>query len=106
MKGRTVNMSKTNFSDKCQILGDLWLLYRGDIVGNEAWEDFFAYNDIALPMSYLISIDLVEAKDGASDYINETWDMFCEYIEIDAEEEYHSIAEAFDASSRPPLASE
>ena len=98
-------MSKTNFSDKCNILGDLWLLYREEAKNNESWEYFFSYNDLALPMSYLIAADLVEPKDGASDYIDETWDMFCEYIEIDPEGEYATIADAFEASSHPPLES-
>ena len=98
-------MNKTNFSEKCSILGDLWLNYREDIVGNEAWETFFAFNDISLPLSYMIDrgLALVSGDGQAEEYIDETWEMFCEYIEIDPEGWYQNIDEAFNASSRPPL---
>jgi hypothetical protein len=96
-------MSKTNFSDKCKVIGDLWLFYREDIRGNEAWEDFFGYNDIALPLAYLIASDIALPGEDAEQYINETWDMFCDYIGIDPDGKYSSIADAFDASPNEPL---
>lgn len=98
-------MNKTNFSEKCKILGDLWLYYREDAQQNESWRDFFDYNDIALPLSYMIAEDIaVVSGDGkAEEFIDQTWTMFCEYIEIDPEGWYTSIDEAFNASSRPPL---
>lgn len=100
-------MSKTNFSDKCKIIGDLWLFYREDAKQNEAWSDFFDYNDISLPLSYMLANDyaILNEESDATSYIEETWDMLCEYIEVDAEGEYHSIQELFDASDRPALES-
>ena len=94
-----------NFSDKCNVLGDLWLLYREDAKTNEAWDAFFTYNDVALPMAYGINegyVSLVE-NSGLEDYIDETWEMFCEYIDIDPSGEYANITAAWDASPNRPL---
>lgn len=98
-------MSKTPFSSKCLILGALWLNYREDAAANEAWSQFFSYNDIALPMAYMIAEDLVHlnSDSGADELIDETWKFFCEYINIDPDGEYNDIAEAFGASEQPPL---
>lgn len=98
-------MNKTRFSEKCSILGDLWLYYREDAARNETWGNFFMYNDVALPLAYMISQDLalVSGDGRAEEYIDETWDMFCEFIEIDPDGWYQNINEAFDASPRPVL---
>ena len=99
------NMSKTPFSNKCEIIGALWLNYREEAESNEAWKAFFNYNDMSLPMAYLLADGVViPGEDGdAFTLIDETWEMFCEYIEIDPEELYEDISVAFAASSRPPL---
>jgi hypothetical protein len=98
-------MSKTPFSNKCEILGALWLNYREEAETNEAWKEFFEYNDISLPMAYFIADGIVSPTDDGSAYIliDETWEMFCQYIEIDPEKMYADIAEAFSDSNRPPL---
>ena len=93
-----------DFSNKCEILGNLWLFYREDIQGNEAWEAFFEYNDIALPLAYMLMSELTSAvNDDGREYIEQTWLMFCDYIEIDPDGEYETISDAFEASERPPL---
>jgi hypothetical protein len=98
-------MSKTPFSNKCEILGSLWLNYREEARTNEAWESFFEYNDIGLPLAYFISDALVSPTDEDATFllIDETWEMFCKYIDIDPEDMYEDIAEAFGASKNPPL---
>jgi hypothetical protein len=98
-------MSKTPFSNKCDILSELWLGYREVAETNEAWQGFFQYNDVALPMSYMIAEGLVEpAADGEAErLIDETWVMLCTYIDIDFAGEYSSLAEVFEASPMPRL---
>ena len=71
-----------DFSTKCNVLGSLWAFYRDDIEGSEAWQDFFNYNDVALPLAYMIDngyATIIEHSEAPS-FINETWEMFCEYI--------------------------
>jgi chromosome partitioning protein len=64
------------------------------------------------PSLGLLTVNALTAADGvvipkedgdAFTLIDETWEMFCEYIEIDPEELYEDISVAFAASSRPPL---
>lgn len=71
-------MSNTNtaFSDKCNILSDLWLNYKGE----PEFADFIEYNDIGLPLAFSISHDIVAPTETATAYINEAWDLFLEAI--------------------------
>lgn len=98
-------MSSTPFSKKCDILGSLWLNYREEAETNEAWKAFFDYNDVALPLSYFIADGIVNPSDDgeAMRLVDETWELFCQYIDIDQEAMYEDISAAFAASSQPPL---
>jgi len=53
--------------------------YRED----EALEDFMDYNDIGLPLAYLISTDVVDISPKAEVYIDETWHLFLASLEIE-----------------------
>lgn len=68
----------TTDENKIRILADFYSKYRDD----EEMEDFFDYNDLGLPMAYLISEDLVSLKDKGNIYISETWALFLESLEI------------------------
>lgn len=54
------NMS-TTFSAKCEILSELWIKYRDE----ETLEDFFEYNDLSLPLAFLIAEQIVTDKNSA-----------------------------------------
>lgn len=98
-------MSKTPFSNKCDILSALWMFYRDEASKNEAWQQFFDYNDVGLPMAYGISEGLVApGKDGeVEQMIDETWVMLCNYIDVDFDGKYETIDDLFTASPMPPL---
>ncbi len=84
------------FSRKCVILGELRLNHRE----NEEWEAFFQYNDIALPLSYLISsgIAVPSGDQEAEHFVEETWRMFCRALGIDHRESYRDLADAIDVA--------
>ena len=69
----------TEFNNKVSILATLYALYNDD----EDMEDFFEYNDLGLPMAYLINEDLVSLKDKGILYIEETWKLFLDSLEIE-----------------------
>jgi hypothetical protein len=98
-------MYKMDFSTKCDVLGDLWAYYREDIQSSEAWLDFFKYNDVALPLAYCVDRGYVVMTEDSEAYsfVDETWEMFCEYINIPEDGEYANLTEAFAASDQPPL---
>ena len=97
-------MSKTTYSSKCEILGTLWAFYKD--TENEAWQEFFEWADVGLPLSYFVWQDYCTLKDSGKVTIDETWVTFCEMISIDADAKYTNLRSAFDASSNPPLEDE
>lgn len=67
------------FADKAGILGQLWIEFRGD----EDFTDFIEYNDLGLPMSYMVAEGLIkECSPTGEALIEETFVMFCELLEI------------------------
>lgn len=61
----------TTFSNKATILADLWLNYRDD----ENFKDFVGYNDLGLPLAYLLANGVVESNPIADKFVEETFDL-------------------------------
>lgn len=71
--------TSTTYSDKLAILADLWLNYRDD----PDFEDFVSYNDIGLPLSYILNEQIVESSPIAERFIEETFDLLLAGLEIE-----------------------
>jgi hypothetical protein len=94
--GRTT--MTTTFSDKCEILGELWMDYRED----QEFEDFIEYNDLGLPLAYMIASGVVVAPtDRAKDIIEETFDLFLGAMNI-KDTGFETLSDVFDQSVNPP----
>ena len=97
-------MSKTTFFDKTDILGDFWLYYRQDANKQEAWQEFFEWADVALPLSFMVSKGYADnATEEGIKMIEDTWLVFCEMIEIDPDAEFSTVADCFAASSHKEI---
>lgn len=75
-------MSETNttpFSNRAEILADLWLNYKGD----DEFKDFIEYNDLGLPLAYAISNNIVKTSNTAETFINETFELLLAGLEIE-----------------------
>jgi hypothetical protein len=72
-------ITTTLFSDKCQILAELWLKYRTD----PEFEDFLEYNDLGLPIAYAIANNIVKPTEMAERFVEETFDLFLAALEIE-----------------------
>jgi hypothetical protein len=72
-------MSTTKFENKCEILGELWMVHRKD----PEFQDFIEYNDLGLPIAYAISEGMVSKTPIAQQYIDETFDMLLVGLDID-----------------------
>jgi hypothetical protein len=71
------------FADKTGILGTLWIEFRAD----EDFTDFIEYNDLGLPMAYMVAEGLIkECSPTGEALIEETFNMFCELLEITDED--------------------
>lgn len=68
----------TPFSNRCEILGDLWVAYKGD----PEFEDFISYNDLGLPLAYAIATDIVIPTAKSEMFVNETWDLLLSGLEL------------------------
>lgn len=79
----------TTFENKCAILSDLWLNYKDEA----ELRDFVEYNDLGLPLAYLIHTDLVTVNESGISYIDETFNLLCEGVGVDLDGEYESLNE-------------
>lgn len=67
-----------NFADRCGILGQFWYDFRND----EELKPFISYNDVGMPLAWFISTGVVTPLPMAEEYINETFAMFLDAMEI------------------------
>ena len=71
-----------NFADKCGILGQFWFEFRDD----EELSSFIDYNDVGLPLAWFIATGVVEPRETAEDFVNETFNLFLAALEVTEEE--------------------
>ena len=74
----------TDFSIKCEILAEV----HQEATWNIDLNEFREYNDLGLPLAYSLDKDLIELKEGAEFYIEDTWNNLCEMLGVDNEEEF------------------
>jgi len=81
----------TDFNSMCSILSELWMDYKSD----KYFKDFIEYNDIGLPIAFLVDNELVEPTELAKRYVYETWDIFLAALEITKDLGWESLEEVF-----------
>jgi len=70
----------TEFESKCDILSELWLNYREE----HDFYDFVKYNDIGLPLAFMISEEIVtNPTDAAQSFVIEAFDLFLQALGIE-----------------------
>lgn len=69
----------TGFESRCSILSDLWMNYRRD----EEFRDFVEYNDMGLPLAFMVSEELVSPRDRGLAIINETFELLLSTLEVE-----------------------
>ena len=72
-------MNTTTQENKQNILADLWMNYRDD----ENFDDFISYNDLGLPLAYLLSAGVVKSTEQADKFVNETFDLLLASLEVE-----------------------
>ena len=71
--------TETSFDNKCEILSDLWMDHRNQ----EDFEDFISYNDLGLPLAFLVNSELVTPKEVAKQMIEETFSLLLAALETE-----------------------
>jgi len=72
----------TTQENKAIILADLWLNYRDD----SEFTDFVEYNDLGLPLSYMIANGIVERNEIADQFVSETFDLLLAGLAVEDED--------------------
>lgn len=73
--GRVV---ETSFENKCAVLAQLWLNYRDE----EQFSDFFEYNDLGLPLAYILDHKIADLNETSEKFIDETFELLLELLKI------------------------
>ena len=84
----TEQTSPTPFSNRCEILSDLWLNYKTD---NE-FTEFFTYNDLGLPLAYSLAEGIVQSTEIAERFVNETFELLITSLGI-VDDNFESLDE-------------
>jgi hypothetical protein len=69
----------TSFINKITILSELWMNYRDD----DELEDYIEYNDLGLPLAYLLMNEIVLPTEESDVYINETFELLLAALMVD-----------------------
>jgi len=80
-------MAETSFDTRCEIIANLWIEYRDE--GD--FKDFVSYNDLGLPLAFLVDEKLVTPADKAVAMINETFILFLAALGIEEDTGFESL---------------
>ena len=95
VRQRAVRKIMLGTREKAEIIFEFTNEYASD----EAFEDFFSYNDLGVPMAIMIVNDLVILNEGGVQVLDETWKSLCENLnDADAEYDYESLNELIEKS--------
>ena len=86
------------FSNRCFILGELWLNYRDD----EQFEDFISYNDLGLPLAYAFANGIAKQTELAERYVNETYELLAQALGVSDTETFDSLDSMLEQSDNRP----
>lgn len=75
----------------CSILSELWLNYKDD----KDFKEFIEYNDIGLPLAFLIDSEIVEENEKALKYVIETWYILMSALGIEKDLGWMTLDEIF-----------
>lgn len=84
-----------NIENKVSILSELWMNFRDD----SSFKDFIEYNDLGLPLAYIILNDLADMNDKTGMYIEETYNLFVAALDIE-DKEWESLDQMLEAASQ------
>ena len=84
------------FETRCEILYHFYMEYAGDA----DFIDFIELQDMGIPCAYLLMTDKVILTDSGRESVEETWQAFCDLLEIDSYGDYDGIDAMMELSQR------
>lgn len=85
----------TDFSSKIKILAELWSEIEVDEDLKEDLQDFIVYNDLGLPLAYLIDLGMATASVKGNKCIEETFDLFLTSLDIQEDVGFETLDDIF-----------
>ena len=79
----------TPYKIKHKILANLWTNYKDD----QDMNDFFEFNDLGLPLAFMIEQKIVKSTPVAQVYVEETFELLVDSLGLDPDDEFESIDE-------------
>lgn len=80
-----------SLSSIINVLGKFYSEYLDD----EDWADFYAVNDVGLPLAVALLNDVATIANDGEDVLRSTWKAFCARVEIDPNEEYDDLEDVW-----------
>lgn len=80
-------MTQTPIEAQTAILADLWMTYRDD----EEFTDLFDYGDLAFPLAYAISTDIVKQTPKTDGFISEIFKLLLDACGIEEDTGFDSL---------------
>ena len=77
---------ETTFENKCEILAEVWLDYRED----PEFEDYIKYNDLALPLAWAVSRNVVAKTDKLENFVDEGFALLLDLLSVE-DDNYQSL---------------
>lgn len=84
-------MPTTTFESKALILGQVWMEHKTD----DEMADFFAYNDIGVPLAFAFAEGIINHTPTLEQYINESFDLLLEALNIE-DKGFNDLPEIWD----------
>lgn len=81
----------TSIKIKCEVLYELYMDYSDD----PRYSDFLQVHDIGIPCAYLLVTDKAILTDSGRESVEETWQEFCNLLEIDSYGDYEDLYDMF-----------
>lgn len=85
----TEDVTGTPYETRLGILGWIWV----DDSEDERFSDFIRYNNVSLPLAYVITSGIVASTERAENLVNETWNMLLTGLGIEMDQGYEDIHE-------------
>lgn len=85
-----------DFFSQCEILAELWMNYRQD----DNFADFVEYNDLGLPLAYMVHTELVTPSNEARALIEETYLLLLNALNIPEDNSFTNLNNLFKAADK------
>lgn len=69
----------TELGDRAAILSELWMDYRD----TEGFKQFIAYNDIGLPLAYMMTYKIATPTEIGDKFVDEAFDLLLATLDVE-----------------------